>query len=473
MTSDENNTQNEVQTSSQGESQERVSLSGRTETRSVKTQTPRRRKSPETHDSTIKIGRHGADMIMTSDPERDERMLSRIGVPNRLTATTYQERIRAVQRLIALSMGMTLDESQVPARIGFDISTESQRKLLFGVLGLMTETDYKGTYQVPNEQVLGNTERGVKSVEAMKKGYKVVGTETQIGGAYENIPLTPVLKINDRSLMMASGFNPDSEFDVKNFGKAKEDLCFKQNFVMYKRYARDEKTGRVIRDNNGKTRFELVSTFSSVLNLKVISDPQTLQPLYNEISPAPVFLDEISREYGSVKEGYFLLIPSDCSREITDTYRSLFPRKDRQVPSVIHSLCWWLRLRVQDRQNKERNPLTKWNRRKNKSQTPEGIDNVLRIGFLDLCRQLNYGESSIKKNRRRNFKNLTDGIEVALKLGYLTGATYDEMTDEYTFELNLNYYPNGSETDGVEAPIPQEDPHQVDEQDPVEGTLFG
>ena len=466
MTDDDIKKQNSVE----NKVEERTS--GRTENQTTRIRRKRSQRNPnEPQTGNIKIGRHGADMIMTSDPEKDERMLSRVGLPEGMKVpTTYQERIRAVQRLISQSMGISLDESQVPARIGFDISTESQRKLLFGVLRLMTETDYKGTYQVPNEQVLRTSDRGEKSVEAMKKGYQVVGTQTQIGGAYENIPLTPVLKINDRNLMIASGFDPDSDFDVKNFRKAKEDLCFKQNFVMYKRYARDEKSGRIIKEKNGKTRFELVSTFSSVLNLKAISDPQTLQPLYNEISPAPVFLDEISREYGSVKEGYFLLIPSDCSREITDTYRSLFPRKDRQVPSVIHSLCWWLRLRVQDRQNKERNPLTKYNRRKNPSS--DSIDNVLRIGFLDLCRQLNYGESSIKKNRKRNFKNLTDGIEVALKLGYLTEATYDETTDEYTFILNLDYYPNGSETDGVEAPDIQEETHQEPEQERPEPTLF-
>lgn len=428
--------------------------------------------SPKTN---IKVGKHGADMIMTSDPEKDERMLSQVGIPVSMgVPTTYQERIRAVQKLVSLAMGINLDESQVPAKIGFDISTESQRKLLFGVLRMMSETNYKGTYQVPNEQVLNPSGRGNKSVEAMTKGYKVA-SGAEFGGAYENIPLTPVLKMNDRDLMRLSGFNPDSDYDVKNFRRAKEDLCFKQNFVMYKRYARNDK-GQVIREKNGKTKFELVSTFSSVLNLKSISDPQTLQPLYNEISLAPVFLDEISREYGSVREGYFLLIPSDCSREITETYRRLFPRKDRQVPSVIHSLCWWFRLRVQDRLNKERNPLTKYNRRKNPSS--DNIDNVLRIGFLDLCRQLDYGEKSIKKNRRRNFRNLTDGIEVALELGYLTGFSYDEPTDEFTFYLNLDYYPNGSQTDGVEAPddipetLPEDNPETHQEDEPRQETLF-
>ena len=443
--------------------QGRESLTGRTGNQATSQTIPSK--------PNIKVGRHGAEMIMTSDPEKNERMLTRVGIPQGMeTPATLEERLRLVQRLISQSMGISLDESQVPAKIGFDISTESQRKLLFGVLEMMSGTDYRGTYQVPNEQVLNPSERGEKSVKALTEGYQVL-TGARFGGAYRNIPSTPVLKINDRNLMIATGFDPDSHFDRESFRKAKGDLCFKQNFLMYTRFARDEK-GRVIKEKNGKTKFELVSMFSSVLNLKVIADPQTKQPLYNEISLAPVFFDEISRDYGGTNGGYFLLIPSDCTREITETYRRLFPRKERQTPPVIHSLCWWFRLRVQDRQNKERNPLTKWNQRK--SQSTGETDNVLRIGFFDLCRQLDYGERAIKKNRKRILNSLTDGIDVALELGYLTGYSYDEETDEFRFDLNLDYYPNGYKDDGVET---QETPGIPSEEEPrpereTQGELF-
>ena len=430
--------------------------SGRTESQVIQERT------------NIKIGRHGADMIQTSDPEKNERMLSQVGIPEGWTTpATMEERLRLVQRLISQSMGINLDENETPSKIGFDISTDSQRKLLFGVLRLMTESDYKGNYQVPNTQVLRESGREGKPVEAMTKGYDVL-TGTHIGGIYENIPSTPILKISDRDLMIATGFDPDSHFDKESFNKAKKDLCFKQSFLMYTRFARDDK-GRVIREKNGRTKFELVSTFSPVLILKNIADPKTKKHLYNEISPAPVFLDEISREYGSRGDGYFLLIPSECSEEITEAYRRWFPNKGGLTPSVVHSLCWWFRLRVQDQQNKERNPLMKWNQRNRPSTGGGGT--ILRSGFSDLCRQLDYGEKAIQKNRSRIKQQLSEGIDVAVELGYLTGFSYDEERDEYSFDLNLDYYPNAYRTDEV-SEVP-ETPQEGQKEPETETTLFG
>ena len=454
-----------------------TSISGRTESQTTKVRKKREVKDLSVNPKTnIKIGRHGAEMIMTSDPENNERMLSRVGIPEGWeTPATMEERLRIVQRLISQSMGISLDESQVPAKIGFDISTESQRKLLFGVLRLMTETDYRGTFQKTNEQFLREVGKDSKSVEAETKGYKVL-TGTEFGGVYENIPSTPIIRISDRDLMIESGFDPDSHFDREMFSKAKGDLSFKQNFLMYTRFARDEK-GRVIKDRNGRTKFELVSMFSPVLIIKSVADPQTKKHLYNEISPAPVFLDEISRMYGATNGGYFLLIPSDSMEEITRAYRRRFPNRRGFPPTIIHSLCWWFRLRVQDRQNKERNPLTKYNRKKNPSS--ESIDNILRISFLDLCRHLDYEEKYIKKNGTRLRTQLSDGIGVAQELGYLSGWSFDEENGEYIFDLNIEYYPNEYKTkDEPDEQTPQEETqeesretHQGEQGEPQQGTI--
>ena len=435
-----------------------TSISGRTESQTTKVRKKREVKHLSVHPKTnIKIGRHGAEMIMTTDPENNERMLSQVGIPEGWeTPATMEERLRLVQKIISQSMGISLDESQVPAKIGFDISTESQRKLLFGVLRLMTESDYRGTYQKPNEQVLRETGKDPKSVEAETKGYKVL-TGTEFGGVYENIPSTPIIKISDRDLMIESGFNPDSDSDKENFSKAKGDLSFKQNFLMYTRFARDEK-GRVIKDRNGRTKFELVSMFSPVLIIKSVADPQTKKHLYNEISPAPVFLDEISRIYGATNGGYFLLIPSDSMEEITRAYRRRFPNRKGYPPTIVHSLCWWFRLRVVDIQNRERNPFTK---KKGESS--------LRISFFDLCRQMDFGEKAIKKNRSRIRKQLSDGIEVAQELGYISGWSFNEETDEYIFDLNLEYYPNGYKSnDEPDEQTQQEEPQEKSQGPPEE-----
>lgn len=392
----------------------------------------------------IKIGRHGADMMMTSDPAKNEKMLAQVGIPTGVpTPQTMEERVKLAQKLISQSMGITI-AGDIPNKIGFDISTDSQRKLLFGVLKSMSDTEYQGSYQVPNNQILKQQyKENSKTVEAQTKGYLVSMTQTHLGGAYENIPSYPVLKITDRDLMIVSGFDPDSHFDRENFKKAKGDLCFKQNFLMWTRFARDEK-GHIKRNRNGKTEFELVSTFSPVLNLNVVSDPQTKQILYNEIALAPVFLDEISRDYGGVNGGYFILIPEDSTKEISKAYRQRFPTRKGLTPSVVQALCWWFRLRVQDLQNKNQNPFTKHKE-----------DSTLTISYFDLCRQLDYGERTIKAHRNRIFQTLSDGIAISQDLGYINSFSFDSESDMYSFDLNIDYYPNQYRQ---ETPEEQENP---------------
>ncbi len=408
----------------------------------------------------IKIGRHGADMMMTSDPAKNEKMLAQVGIPTGIeTPATMEERIKLVQKLISRSMGITLSDD-IPKKIGFDISTDSQRNLLFGVLKSMSDTEYRGTYQVPNDQILRQQyKESSNPVKALTEGYSVSMTQTHLGGAYANIPSYPVLKITDRDLMIISGFNPDSHFDRENFKKAKGDLCFKQNFLMWKRYAKDEK-GR-IKKKNGKTELELVSTFSPVLNLNVVSDPQTKQVLYNEIALAPVFLDEISRDYGGVNGGYFLLIPEDATNEISKAYRQRFPNRKGLTPSVIQALCWWFRLRVQDLQNKNRNPFTK-----------HKLGTTLIISYFDLCRQLDYGERTIKNNRKRIFQTLADAIATSQDLGYINEAKFDKESDMYSFDLNIDYYPNEYKQETSEEPKESPTDCDIQQVDEAQGSLF-
>ena len=59
------------------------SRSGRTENQSVQVRRKRSQRNPnDPQKGDIKIGRHGAEMIMTSDPEKNEEMLSQVGLPD-------------------------------------------------------------------------------------------------------------------------------------------------------------------------------------------------------------------------------------------------------------------------------------------------------------------------------------------------------------------------------------------------------
>lgn len=402
--------------------------SGRTESR-------RSRSDEGKH---IKIARHGAEMIMTSDPEKNERMLSQVELPDGMTPATIEERLKLVKTLIARSMGIEPDtEANIPDRIGFNLTNQAERDVLFGVLKLMTATDYKGTYKTPSTEFLKKLpalENNPQFVEKDINGYQLIATQTHIGGAFENIPSTPVLRITQSDLVRSIGYDPNISSDRERVAQAVVNLATKQNFLMWTRYSRD-KNGKVERTNgkNGRTKFEVVSTFSPVLNVNFVNEPDKNGKLvlkYYEVSLAPVFLDEISREYGSVGDGYFLLIPQDCNQEIQEAHKKLFPYRVRISPT-IQALCYWLRLQVVEIQSKERNPFTK-------KQT----DPVLRVSYTDLCRQLNIPESSFRRNPSRIRPIVEDGLKVAQAIGYINEYSSDDSTGEYQFVINFDYYPN-------------------------------
>lgn len=390
--------------------------------------------------SHIKIAKHGADLIMTSNPQEQERMMAQIGVPDGFQVpTTYEERVKFCAKLISKAMGFTLPEEEVPSTIGFNLTTDSQRKLLFGVLKLMTGTDYRGNVKVSNYQVIpdgsriieqgGGKKAEIKVIDIENDGYKVM-TGTHIGGAYQNIPMVPVLRITKSDLMRESGFDSDRRNDERDFDKAMSALTLKQNFLMWTRFARDD-NGGLKKDKNKRQLFELVSTFSPVLNVRSVLDPQTKNLKYFEVSPAPVFLDEISREYGGINGGYFMLVPEGSYNEVSEAYKRKYPNRKGYIPSSIQALCFWLRLKVQEIQNKDRNPFTK---RKGTSK--------IKIGYFDLCCQLDYGEQTIRKKKTKIQSVLRDGFDIAQELGYIKEWSIDLFTGDYLFDLNLEYYPN-------------------------------
>ena len=413
-------------------------------------------------DNLIKMGRHGAEMIMTSDPEKNERMLSEVGLPDGMSPTTIEERLRLVKRLIATSMGLAQEtETNIPDRIGFNLTNQAERDVLFGVLKLMTDTDYKGNVKVPTSEVLRRDGGGKPdtAIEADMNGYQLVATETHIGGAYENIPSTPVLIIGQSELVRAVGYDPNISSDRERVAQAVVSLATKQNFLMWTRPSRD-KNGRVERKRDGKWKFEVVSTFSPVLNVRFVSDKEKGFLKHYEVSLAPVFLDEISREYGSEGDGYFLLIPQDCNREITEAYRKLFPHRVRVSPT-IQSLCYWLRLQVVEIQQKERNSFSK------SKPNP-----VLVVRYADLCRRLNIPESSFRRNPSRVRPIVEDGLRVAQEIGYIRGFSSDDATGEYRFVINFDYYPNRFKQTSQDDPHRDETPTpETEPTTPQQGTI--
>jgi len=422
-------------------------ITGRTESQSIKTEKKpihRGESTPQKTPPTIKIGKHGADMIMTQKPrKKQEEMLNRVALPDE--PRTIGEKIQIFSQLVARSMGLTQfrDRGDCPDRIGFNLTNQSQRDVLLAVLKQLTATNYKGDTKIPNSVAVkqaytGNTDT---TTDALSKGFEII-QQQHIGGALENIPSTPVISITQRDLVILAGYDPEKQSDVQRVANAVVDLASKQNFLMWTRHKRDKKTGKkVINQKTKRQEFELVSTFSPVLWVNFVSDPTTKKFLHYEISPSPVFLDEVSAEYGGGPRGYFLLIPEEANKEINSTYKKLFPYRVR-IPINIQTFCFWLRVQVMELKSRANNPLS-----------PRPIDPVIRIKYADLCQELNISESTIKTRKKQTSQQVEEGIRVAKDLGYITDGYFDTKSDSYVMTLNIDFYP----------PFKRMDPEEIED----------
>ena len=413
-------------------------ISGRTE--SLR-QEDRRTNKPLPDTSTpIKMGRHAGELIMTQKPQKkQEEMLNQVALPD--NPRTIAERTKIFAQLVARATGLNefQDRENCPERIGFNLSSQVQRNILFAVLKKMTETNYQGDLQIPNSVAIAQTytDNPEKTSTALTQGFDI-GNQKHIGGALANIPSSPVWRVSQRDLIILSGYDPDKSSEAQRVKEEIVNLATKQNFLMWTRLKRDNKGKRVINPKTKKQEFELVSTFSPVLWVNFVNDPKTGKFLYYEISPSPVFLDEVSAQYGGGKNGYFILIPEEANREIETTYRKMFKYRP-MIATRIQTFCYWLRLRVVELQSKVNNPFSR-----------HELDPVIRISYEEICQQLNIPESAMKTQKKRTTQQIEDGIKVSKEIGYITEGEFDPETNIYNLTLNFDFYPPFKKKDPVE-----------------------
>ena len=398
----------------------------------------------------IKIGRHGGDK-MIQNPEENEKMMSKFVFKDKNAPITTEEKIKRVKKLIASLYGIDLDKAPVPDKIGFEISNDSQRKILFGVLNEMTKTDYKGTETRPVDMIQDPL------VKDRKRYISTGSYNPQVASPYKNINFVPVLRKERRELMRICGFDPTSKSDRRDFGEALSAITTDNYFLMWKRFKRDEegnlvKTGQKTFRNNkgrfqstkGRTDFELVSAIDTILKIRFIHNPNTQKMTHYEIMLNPVFFDEMSPEFGG-ERGNFILVPEDSLDEIKRTYKKIYPSSRGYIPPAILNLCWWFRLEVLNIQNRNRNKFTK---------NPRG--GKISKKYIDLCQILNIPRESALKNKNRIQKTLETGIELAKEIGYIKEGTRNVLdNDEYLFELNFDYYPNEYRDENKELQEPE------------------
>lgn len=402
----------------------------------------------------IKISAHASGLIMTHDTKREKEILDSVGAGAGIPYTLdRKEQVKRVAQVVARSMGLTdINSSELPDQIGFNLKSEPQRRILFAYLKRLTDTGYQGNYQIPtNKEIERNA--GDKSVPSdlpkQIEGYQV--SSNRLGGAYQNIPQIPAIRITKAELMTEAGF--DSDQDYKVFSEAILALSKDQHFCMWRRIKRDDK-GRIVKNKMRRAEFEIVSQFSPVLNIRGILN-ETGEFLYYEITPPPVFLDQVSEDYGG---SYFVLIPADCEEEIS----AVVP-KGKKVSPFVRPFLLWLRLRYQKIYNSETNPF--YHRKsEDKPAKRRSVPYVAQIDFETLCQEIGISESVYKTKRKRAEDIIRSSIEIAIKIGYLTKETHNQE-GQYKFYLNKEYFDRvrQSNIEEFEDTIPE---------DPQEGVLL-
>lgn len=388
----------------------------------------------------VKISRHASEQIMTHDTGKEDRLISEIALPYGLDLPKDRgERIKILSKVVNRAMGLTLSEEDCPDQVGFNLTHKEERQVLIGVLSLLTDTQYRGTEYAPVSGATRDNDTLISRPESKK---------ISKGGSYENIQRVPILRVSPTDLMIASGLDPKDRSDKVRAKEALGKLATKRGFCIWLRYKRDDR-GKIVTDRNGKRVYEIVSETNPALFLRTICKPKTGEIEYYEIQPHPIFLDQVTQDYGGGTYGYFMPLENDWEKEI----ESVLP-KGKKISQSIPIFLYWLRLRYHDLYLQNKNPLRK-----------NPLRYEIEISFEDLCKSINLRENAYKKNPHRAEGFIDQAVDVARSIGYLTESSRT-LTGGYHFVLNPDKYPTSRKISEAES-----DDQETGFQDPDENSI--
>ena len=283
-------------------------------------------------------------------------------------------------------------ESQID-RMGIDL-TDTQFRVLEGVLKAFSSTDYKGT------------EPARTKTEIKNKRYPRAGALPSI---YQNLEEIPRIRLNQRELTRLSGFNDEAQKDKIEVSDAIQFLGLTQFCFYYQRLSIKEKKVEV--DKNGKPKMEEVIAVDTPLKVKVVIDEETKVFKYYEIEPSAIWLDQI--------QSYHLLIPHNWREEVRTTLQA------KRLSSYLLTFLLYLRYQFEQK-------------RRSKSGNPHDI----RMTWEAIARAIRIPEHIIKTKRKWVNDTLLKAYSDAQTLGYLSTFSREEV-DILTLNPDKYYTPKG------------------------------
>ena len=285
-------------------------------------------------------------------------------------------------------------------KYGIDL-TVIQLRVMEGVLGALTRTNYKGNLEPTTKEELVSNFPAIKTVDDLPK-------------IFNHIKEIPRLKIGKRELVSLAGMRYDSQSDVERVVNALMYLGTTQFCFYYSRLSigkdrtpeRDEKTGEY--------KKEFVTSFDTLFKVNVVKDDATREFKYYEVSPSAVFLDQ--------KEKYYMLIPYGWKEEI----RRLVG--ERKASSYLYLFILWLRYQFEQKRRKNSRPSTKV---KEKYQF---VGN-----WISIAQAIRMPETVYRRNKANAQKIIDSAYSTAKELGYL--ISYSRKGEIDKLILNPDKYP--------------------------------
>ena len=336
----------------------------------------------------FKVGRHGI-----------RQLTGRTGPQ---IAMTFEEGPVELDEYISQAgLQLTGKDLERMERWGADL-TVTQHSVLLAILEKFSDTDYQGQGKVERKEVL--TRSGVQSMGSLLRK------------AVKNIDSYPYVRVTLSEVVELAGLDKNRQGDKMEAKEALEHLNGAHYAFYYERLAWTETKGRKswVLNQDRKPVKEAVRSSGPILHVKEITDPESGQLDYYEISPSLPFLEQVTDSYGS-RAGYFLMIPTGLQEEVRKAMG-----QGRRVTAQHYAFLYWLLGKYEDR------------RAKAKEKEPNLI---VKGSYEDIAQRIRLPETVWRRNKKTALKRMDKIYQAAKDLGYL--KSYSMGTDGIvTLELN-------------------------------------
>lgn len=384
------------------------------------------KKDGQKKESDIRVGGHAVGLLLPKKKEKQNELIADLhlneltspdGVQAFSNSDPLEKKVETITNALTKITGLKNPQPNPPLKIGLELSDSYQRRILFAVLQMMSQTNYQGNYSLPTEEAL----KGTYSKETLKLSQDEVVEGLHLAGPYKNIKKIPVISTTVANLARIAGYDSPSGAEWNRIKDAIDALASRQYFMMWKRLQYDKK-GKPKKDEQGRYIYGYASEYCPILRVVNIYDEKQQFVRYDISLPA-VFMDQLSPEFGG---NLFMLIPQGWLLELGEHMKGA-----KQSP-ILATFALHLRKTFQT--------ILSENRKLQKEGKPERPYRITQT-YEELCFSIGVSESVMKINKQRTEKMIEKFLGVLKDVGYIISGKL-LLSGEYEIVLNPDYYPN-------------------------------